>query len=689
MIIMAILSIINGQRIIPSFKSLSQKEGYNEIKLSVQNFATTTIGLFTIVVSSQYNIPIICQTLTVSVDDTQMTTELVTSDCNRFSFYVYNTRTSYILMISSYYTYALSKQFDIDIVYQVGANSIYSVKKPLQGANLVMKDLNSYTDINVTGTTTNLYLSYTPQWYLLKSSYFQLQFYYRDFQIENANIIPFTSITPKCVGLEGINANIYCYIQGDSLYIQNVVNYQFVPSKVLNINSGFYYCLKHVFILIRNISFNYQPLKLIISLNLTSVQVINRLVNITKQHSLQITMIFYILGQAFLSIFQKTLFTIIPKIKLIPIENIIANPPLTQTGNQLQIASCLPNFLGENSLIRFIISTTNPDIVSIYDNLQLTLEDDEVAQQISQSDFQSIQIAPSLLAVAILSLKDSIVGMITDFQFVFTCNSNLPQNTYIIIELDDSLSLNGNLIPQGINNINISPNLIVNSQIIRLNGWSTNQQLTANISRTITIKNIQNPLYINKNLISYSVRIYQQDDKLHDSYTGYLSITLQQFKISIQSINYNQQITNSIQQLNIITQIQSNIIKGDQIKIIFTESDYDFKLLKSQVQCFIGSYQQICFMYKGFLLITSQGIFQDSLNIAIRNMVTPRTLKSTNLQIQLFRAGYQVAFSDIFVFRLTELNGFQSLKLNSYSVQQSSSIQYNFDSPNNHKLNHQ
>ena len=44
----------------------------------------------------------------------------------------------------------------------------------------------------------------------------------------------------------------------------------------------------------------------------------------------------------------------------------------------MQIGSCLPNFLEENSIIRFIISTTNPDIVSIYDNLQLALEDDEV-----------------------------------------------------------------------------------------------------------------------------------------------------------------------------------------------------------------------------------------------------------------------------------------------------------------------
>ena len=51
-----------------------------------------------------------------------MKTQLINSDCNRFSFYVYNTRTSYVLIISSYYTYALNNLFDIGIEYYVGDN---------------------------------------------------------------------------------------------------------------------------------------------------------------------------------------------------------------------------------------------------------------------------------------------------------------------------------------------------------------------------------------------------------------------------------------------------------------------------------------------------------------------------------------------------------------------------------------
>ncbi|KAM3144975.1 hypothetical protein pb186bvf_002980 [Paramecium bursaria] len=700
MIIIAILiRLIQGYIVNPSLNKLPDKEGFSSIKLSCQNFPATNVGLFTVAISSQYNIPIICQTLTVFIDDIQMTAQFNNGNCKSFSFYVYNTRNTYILQISSYYIYALIDQFDIALEYSVGNQILLQVKKPLQGSNLFMKDYNSYTDQNITGTITNLYLSYTPQWYLLKCSYFELQFYYRDFQnLENANIIPFTSLTPKCVGVKGINANIYCYIQGNSLYIQNVVDYQLVPQQVLIKIEGFITAQNMFSYLLGMQFYLYQTLFDVFhlfeqnqnSVQLPTTQINNKLTfnislsnnQVSQYNEITFTINYYDFLYSWTSIFinfPQNFIADYSKIKVIPLENVIANPPLTQTGNQLQIGSCLPNFLEENSIIRFIISTTNPDIVSIYDNLQLTVEDDEVVQQISQSDFQSIQIAPNLLTVAILSIKDSIVGMITDFQFLFTCNSNLPQNTYIIIELDNSLSLNGNLIPQGINNINTSPNLIVNLQTIRLNGWQTNQQLTANISRSLTIKNIQNPLYITKNQISYSIKIYQQDDKLHDSYTGQLSLTLQQFTITIQSINYNQQITNSIQQLNIIAQIQSNIIKGDQIKIIFTENDYDFELMKSQQQCFIGSFEQVCYKQKGFLMITSQGMFSDSLNIVIRNMVTPRSLKSTNVQIQLQRVGYQVAFSGLFAFKLIDLNIFQKLSLDSYQQLQNSTIQYNFD----------
>ncbi|KAM3144979.1 hypothetical protein pb186bvf_002984 [Paramecium bursaria] len=649
--------------------SVTQAIDYAPIVIVISGYSGSQDFIITGTVSSD-DVPIICQNNQI-LATTPQTLIIERMSCQSFKIRILQSMSPLTIYIQNYQVYLAGQTFLLQLnIFYLTSNVEKNYDFQLVPQYYVfMQNYQYYFPQNYTGSQSSLWFTYKPLTYLVADSYMQLNLQFRDNYNTPATIPIFSTQSPLCVGLIGVNQNLSCQIKGSQLFltkwcfckIQHLSYTILLHHKPYKIKQeSKYFSFRKWFRTITNYKSHLQLGQILSSQTLMWKFIISQTNDIVSQLN-KIT--FQIQYSDFLYDWTNILLTI-PSNYQSNLASLIINsevsmkssPTLTYSGNQIVITKCLSSFLNAYQQIKFSVDVTNPDLVNSFSGFKILLQDGNLLQNIAQSSEYSIKTKSSILQNVQILLKSQKVGTNTSYTFVFNCNTNLPSDC---------------------TNVNQASQLVFSNYQLTINKWADNQIMTSNTQRNFTITHIRNPLRMQDNVINYQLFVYQSDNQIHDSTQGQLTLTLEQTQLQVLSSQFIIQTTNAISDLNIQFSSEVNLKEQDQLIIQFNIQDFDFSLMSQSILCSMNQISSPCFEAQNKIYIIIQSNLTTLNNIiTIQNHVSVRSLKQSQIQLLLRRSGYQIASSNPFIFQSQLVNNF--IQFEQQEIYQSPNYTYKY-----------